>query len=44
MVGKHVIIDLYEVDPNIMTNINNNDILTNKWNELIKQQMQMLIV
>ena len=39
MVGKHVIIDLYEVDPNIMTNINNNDILTNKWNELIKQQL-----
>ena len=35
MVGKHVIIDLYDVEPNLMANINNNDILTNKWNNLI---------
>ncbi len=39
MVGKHVIIDLYDVEPNLMANINNNDILTNKWNNLLKEQL-----
>jgi len=40
MVGKHVILDLYEVDPNNMIKINNNDISVKSWNILLQQKFK----
>lgn len=40
MAGKHIILDLYDVDPNIMININNDSISIKEWNMLLYNQFK----
>jgi S-adenosylmethionine decarboxylase proenzyme len=40
MAGKHIILDLYEVDPNIMIKINNDGISVKEWNMLLNQKFK----